>query len=66
LGLDQELFKKSPDQVAAIRKARPDALVVPVSKLCLGSGWILALIPAIGAAALRIRRRPATTGERHA
>jgi hypothetical protein len=47
-------------RVAAIRKALPDALVVPVSPVCLGSGWILLLIP-VGAlswyAATRSRPR---------
>ncbi len=36
-----------PDKVAAIRKALPDALVVTVKPLCLGSGWILLLVPVL-------------------
>jgi hypothetical protein len=44
----------------AIQKALPDALVVPVSGLCLGSGWIILLIPAVGAARLlALWRQPA-------
>jgi hypothetical protein len=66
VGLHKDVFKKSPDQIAEIRKALPDALVVPVSGLCLGSGWILLLIPAVAAARLLAWRRPATTGPRHA
>lgn len=67
VGLDGDAFKKSPDQIAEIRKALPDALVVPVGKLCLGSGWILLLIPTVAVARLFAwRRRPATIGSRHA
>ena len=60
VGVPAEVFTKSPDQVMAIQKALPDALVVPVSGLCLGSGWIILLIPAVGAARLlALWRQPA-------
>ena len=48
-------------RVAAVRKMLPDALVVPARPYCLGSGWILLLIPAVALswyAASRARRRP--------
>jgi hypothetical protein len=64
VGVPTEVFKKSPDQVMAIQKALPDALVVPVSGLCLGSGWILLLIPAFGAAMLLTRRSRTAVGSR--
>jgi len=32
--------------VEALQKALPDAMVVPASPMCLGSGWILAILPA--------------------
>jgi hypothetical protein len=67
VGLAADAFKESPEQIAEIRKALPDALVVPVGGFCLGSGWILLLIPAVAVARLLAgRRRPATTGSRHA
>lgn len=57
VGISKELSDKAPDQVAAIRKALPDALVVRVSPFCLGSGWILLLVPVMFAAWLSQRRR---------
>lgn len=50
VGISKEIWGESPEQVEAIRKALPDALVVRVSPFCLGSGWILLLIPAMFAA----------------
>jgi len=47
-------------RVAAVRKALPDALVVPMSPMCLGSGWILLLLPVVAlfwCAATRSRPR---------
>jgi len=46
VGLSNDIWEDSPDQVAAIRAALPGAVVVKVTPLCLGSGWILLLIPA--------------------
>lgn len=58
VGLPKEVFEKSPDKVAAIRKALPDALVVPAQPFCLGSGWILLLAPLVlGLRAWRSRTR---------
>jgi len=47
LGLPLEVFDNAPDQVSKIRTAFPHALVVTVRpwRLCLGSGWILLVIP---------------------
>jgi hypothetical protein len=56
VGISKDVWEKSPDQVAAIRKALPDALVVPVSLMCLGSGWILLLVP-VACVVWWIRRR---------
>jgi len=66
LGLAAAAFTESPEQIAACRKALPDALVVPVSGFCLGSGWILLLFPAVALARLFAgRRRPAANHFRH-
>jgi hypothetical protein len=45
VGISKKTWEAMPEQVAAVRKALPDALVVPVGGLCLGSGWILLLVP---------------------
>jgi hypothetical protein len=48
-----------PGRIAAILKALPDSVVVRVSPLCLGSGWILLLVPILGFAWLRQHKRQA-------
>lgn len=48
VGISKTIWHESPAQVAAIRKALPDAVVVRVGSLCLGSGWILLLVPILG------------------
>lgn len=47
LGLYGDTTLASREQWESIRKSLPDALVVPVApvEVCLGSGWILFLIP---------------------
>jgi hypothetical protein len=47
VGLPVDAFKESPGQIAEIRNALPDALVVPTKPFCLGSGWILLLLPVV-------------------
>jgi hypothetical protein len=66
VGLAKAIFKGSPDQIAEIRKALPDALVVSVApfKICLGSGWILLLIPTV--VLWRLFQRRQATGPHHA
>jgi hypothetical protein len=34
-------------QLEALRKALPEALIVAITPFCLGSGWILALVPTL-------------------
>lgn len=57
VGISKKTWDASPDQVAAIRKALPDAIVVRVSPFCLGSGWILLLAPVL-ALFWWLRRQP--------
>lgn len=45
VGLSKKIWSDAPDQVAAIRAALPAAVIVKVTPLCLGSGWILLLVP---------------------
>jgi hypothetical protein len=47
VGFSKEMMEKSPDEVAAIRAALPGAAVVRVTEFCLGSGWILLLVPLV-------------------
>jgi hypothetical protein len=57
--LTEKTFKEQPDQVADLKKALPSTQVVMGAPICLGSGWILLLVPAAGAAwLLRRWRRP--------
>jgi hypothetical protein len=44
LGLPKEVFNSDTKSLARIREALPRTLVVPAS-VCLGSGWILLVIP---------------------
>jgi hypothetical protein len=61
LVLSSEIFEKSPAEVEALKKALPNTQVVPGGPLCLGSGWILALFPAVAAARL-LWARPGKRG----
>ncbi|MBN2449549.1 MAG: hypothetical protein JXR77_04130, partial [Lentisphaeria bacterium] len=55
--LSPKLFEKEAGpELAQLRAGHPDAAIVPVAGLCLGSGWILVLLPALAAAALAGRR----------
>jgi Leucine-rich repeat (LRR) protein len=56
LGVSDKVWDASPDQIAALKAALPDAVVVRVSPLCLGSGWILLLLPMLGFVWLARRR----------
>jgi hypothetical protein len=57
LGISKEANEAAPEQVAAVRKALPDALVVQIKPICLGSGWLLLLVPVLVVVWL-VRRQP--------
>jgi hypothetical protein len=58
LVLPAGLFENDPGRVAALREALPETQIVPGAGICLGSGWILLLVPvAAGAAAVSAVRR---------
>jgi hypothetical protein len=63
LVLSSGAFEKSPAEVDALKKALPNTQVVPGAPICLGSGWILTLFPAV-AAAWAIRTRAWRRGRR--
>ena len=58
LALDNKLVE-DPNEWAALEKALPDCRIAEVEGVCMGTGWILLLIPAILTAMLMviIRRR---------
>ena len=58
LVLPGEMFEKAPDKVAALEKALPETALA-AGELCLGSGWLLLLLPALAAGYLLHRRRVA-------
>lgn len=58
LVLPAGLFENDPGRVAELREALPETQIVPGAGICLGSGWILMLVPvAAGAAAVSAVRR---------
>jgi hypothetical protein len=59
VGIPVAVYTDSPERAEALEKALPDAMVVAGRPLCLGSGWILALVPAavlLGFLRTRLRR----------
>ena len=46
LSLPKKFFDDST-QVAALKKALPDTVIVPNQGVCMGSGWLLLLIPLV-------------------
>ena len=54
--LTQDEFENNPDLVARLRAQLPGARVVPGGGLCMGSGWLLLLIPMIIVARLLFKR----------
>jgi hypothetical protein len=56
-----DTFNPPAEEVAELQKALPDTLIVAGKGLCLGSGWLLALVPVVAGAwavaALRRQKR---------
>lgn len=63
--LPDEMFEKAAVEVAALQKALPECAMAE-GRLCLGSGWILLLVPALGLGWLWAKRRRMRQGVRHA
>jgi hypothetical protein len=55
--LSKEIFDKSPERISELRQQLPDTLIVPGSGLCMGSGWLLLILPMIIASRFLFRRR---------
>ena len=47
---DAKTEPKGKDLVVRLQKALPETAIVRINPLCLGSGWILLLVPAVGLA----------------
>ena len=63
---DPEKKDETPARVEEIARALPDAVVVQAAPMCLGSGWILLLLPAVALVWLiPARRRIIATGPQH-
>ncbi|MGC9470806.1 MAG: hypothetical protein ACP5D1_04615, partial [Bacteroidales bacterium] len=48
LVIEQNIYDKSPDQIDRLKEALPGTRIVPGGGFCLGSGWILLLLPLAG------------------
>ncbi len=48
LVIEQNIYDKSPDQIDRLKEALPTTRIVPGGGFCLGSGWILLLLPLAG------------------
>jgi hypothetical protein len=55
--IEQSHFDASPDQVASLAKALPGAQIVPGGGFCMGSGWILLMLPVLLVAGILTRKR---------
>ena len=42
-----EVFEDNPEWIKELRSQLPNSKIVPGSGICLGSGWLLLLIPCI-------------------
>jgi len=45
--LNSDIFEESPELISRLRKELPHTEIVPGSGLCLGSGWLLLLLPLV-------------------
>ena len=57
LMLPMEVFEESPEEVRKLEEALPQCTVAAGGRICLGSGWILMLLPAVALAWFLSRRR---------
>ncbi len=53
--LSSDIFEEYPDRIAELRSSLPGTTIVPGSGICLGSGWLLLIIPMIWAARFILR-----------
>jgi len=55
--LTDELFNDNPDWIKDLRASLPQVQIVPGSGMCLGSGWLLLLLPLILLFRFRFRQK---------
>ena len=57
LVLTYDVFEDNPEWIKELRASLPDTKIVPGSGICLGSGWLLLLLPFILLSRYFIRRK---------
>ncbi len=45
--LNSELFEDDPEKISLLRRQLPQTEIIPGSGLCLGSGWLLLMLPMV-------------------
>ncbi|MFH0759328.1 MAG: hypothetical protein V2B15_18725 [Bacteroidota bacterium] len=55
--LSEEIFENSPESISGLRSQLPNTLIVPGSGLCLGSGWLLLILPVLIVARFLFKRK---------
>ncbi len=56
--LNSALFEDTPEKIAQLQAQLPQTEIVPGSGLCLGSGWLLLLLPLVLLTRIIFRERP--------
>lgn len=60
LVLNSTLFDETPDQISQLQTQLPQTEIVPGTGLCLGSGWLLLMIPVVLLSRMLFRARSQT------
>ena len=55
--LSKDIFEESSELISELRSQLPDTRIVPGSGLCLGSGWLLLILPLVIVGRLLFKRR---------
>ena len=55
--LTADIFEDNPERIAELHRQLPNTLIVPGSGLCMGSGWLLLLVPLVIISRLLFRKR---------
>ncbi|KPK83449.1 MAG: hypothetical protein AMS27_12800 [Bacteroides sp. SM23_62_1] len=43
--IDKDQFEESDNEIAALKNALPETYIIPGSGICMGSGWLILIIP---------------------
>ncbi len=55
--ISEKIFGNSPEFISELRSQLPNTMIVPGSGLCLGSGWLLLILPMVIAARFFFKRK---------